>query len=264
MLTVINVRVEDRQIIGSFTDPTYVLIYAAAGSSLYRLQEREYDFAAGCAILMPPYVPHVLRVEPGQSIRHHVVHFKADTEWEFLDKLPSIIALPEGRRQAMADLLDGMLEEWERRGGGWKLIVQGRLTDALGRYVRHSGGVLQGEPISSKGWHNVRHALDVMQQQFDQPLTIDELSREAGLSNAYFSRLFKAHTGVSPLRYLNLLRVGRAKELLLEGQLNCTEIAPRCGFDSVHAFSKVFKKHEGVSPAKWGRASRPVFLCRGD
>lgn len=99
------------------------------------------------------------------------------------------------------------------------------------------------------------------------------LAALCGVSETYFRRLFFEVYGVTPVAYINALRVQRAKDLLSErgaqrekakrqsgakiGQRKsreaCTigEIAELCGFPDVFYFTRLFKKVTGVPPAKW-------------
>ena len=90
-------------------------------------------------------------------------------------------------------------------------------------------------------------AVEFMKQNLGQKLMVEQIARSAGFSKYYFLRLFKAHTGYTVTRYLNLLRCDRAKQLLLSG---CTvkEAAAQCGFENLSYFTKVFRACIGLLP----------------
>lgn len=90
-------------------------------------------------------------------------------------------------------------------------------------------------------------AVEFMKQNLSQKLTVEQIARSTGFSKYYFLRLFKAHTGYTVTRYLNLLRCDRAKQSLLSG---CTvkEAAAQCGFENLSYFTKVFKNCIGLLP----------------
>lgn len=92
-------------------------------------------------------------------------------------------------------------------------------------------------------------AVEFMKQNLGQKLTVEQIARSAGFSKYYFLRLFKAHTGYTVTRYLNLLRCDRAKQLLSSG-CAVKEAAVLCGFENLSYFTKVFKTYTGLLPGE--------------
>ncbi|MFJ2042775.1 helix-turn-helix domain-containing protein [Paenibacillus taichungensis] len=100
--------------------------------------------------------------------------------------------------------------------------------------------------------HRSIQAVDTLLQRLEQSVTLDytldQLAAETGLSTRHFSRLFREHTGQSPIQYLNALRMNRAKKRLLESNDSIQEIAGHIGFRDPFHFSRSFKQYTGVSP----------------
>lgn len=69
-----------------------------------------------------------------------------------------------------------------------------------------------------------------------------------GITPEYFRKIFKAYYGVSPLKYINALKITHAKELLDSGMYSVTEAALRSGYTDLSYFSREFKKETGNSP----------------
>jgi len=84
--------------------------------------------------------------------------------------------------------------------------------------------------------------------RLDQPLQIKQLAAALGESESHLRAKFRLSTGGSLGRHLRQLRLQKACQLLHTTGLNITEIAERCGFDSVYSFSRTFKTECGVSP----------------
>lgn len=82
-------------------------------------------------------------------------------------------------------------------------------------------------------------------------MNIKALSDSLFLDSAYFSRLFKKRTGMSPKQYLLKIRMERAKELLLTTDHSIKEIAATVGYNDPLYFSKLFYKAEGMAPSKY-------------
>lgn len=96
----------------------------------------------------------------------------------------------------------------------------------------------------------VKKSLQFIDTNFDQPLTIGQVSLVAGMSKSTFSRRFKQHLGVSFKTYLNHLRVSKAKQFIASDGMNVTEACFAAGFNDTAYFSRTFRKIEGKSPSQ--------------
>lgn len=81
-------------------------------------------------------------------------------------------------------------------------------------------------------------------------------ARRLGLSGVHFRRLFTAHTGMPPHRFLMQMRTKQAEFLLRTTELPLKEIASRCGFYDEYHFSRLYRRVYQVPPARYRRQSR--------
>lgn len=81
------------------------------------------------------------------------------------------------------------------------------------------------------------------------PPDVEALCKESRLSGRYFARLFKASTGMSVRQFILHHRLLWARRLLIEGQLNVSEVTYTVGLDDPHYFSRCFAKQFGVAPS---------------
>jgi transcriptional regulator GlxA family with amidase domain len=114
-------------------------------------------------------------------------------------------------------------------------------------------------PLNAQAIERVEAARQYLHAHAAEPVTLAALARVAALSPFYLVRVFKAHVGVPPYRYLTSLRVDRARMLLASSSLSVTQIAHRCGFGSASHFSTVFRSHVGLSPTEYRRRSLVAF-----
>ncbi len=94
-------------------------------------------------------------------------------------------------------------------------------------------------------------------------LTADDLSQGAmaqmaGISRDYFSRIFKNVTGMNYSKWLNMIRLEKATELLSNKSMSLTEVAMLSGFQSIPSFNRVFHEDKGMSPGEY----RTLFVDR--
>lgn len=101
----------------------------------------------------------------------------------------------------------------------------------------------------------VRRAIAFIRDNHHRPLTLTEIAGIADLSTFHFLRLFKTATGQTPYRFLNGVRVDRARRYLERGDLSVTEIAHLCGFATPSRLTTAFRQATGLSPTAY-RESR--------
>jgi AraC family transcriptional activator FtrA len=94
-------------------------------------------------------------------------------------------------------------------------------------------------------------------QRLEQPLTVRDLAREAGMSSRNLARHFNAVAGTSPLRWLLTQRVRRAQELLETSDLSVEQIASRTGMGTATTLRRHFSHQLGVPPETYRRTFRP-------
>lgn len=78
-----------------------------------------------------------------------------------------------------------------------------------------------------------------------------KLAALSGLSYSYFKKLFIAKHGMPPMKYITMLKIKHAQELLITQKYSVTEVAVLCGFENVYYFSNLFKKITGIPPSKY-------------
>ena len=87
-------------------------------------------------------------------------------------------------------------------------------------------------------------------------LTADDLSQGAmaemaGISKDYFSRIFRSVTGMNYSKWLNMIRLEKAAELLADKEKTLTEVAMLSGFQSISSFNRVFRAEKGMAPGEY-------------
>ncbi|MCQ2412615.1 MAG: AraC family transcriptional regulator [Sphaerochaetaceae bacterium] len=102
----------------------------------------------------------------------------------------------------------------------------------------------------------------ILRNYSDPTLSISQLSTIFGTSDSYLRRIFQKEFGMAPKRYLFLLRMSQAENLLKSGHYNITEVALQCGFTNQKYFSNVFRQEFGMTPSKYLHDSKAGKLKR--
>ncbi len=132
--------------------------------------------------------------------------------------------------------------------GQWLALQLITRREALspGYELRHPGAITDAR---------LRRALDYMSASFGQPLTLEAIASEAGVSKFHFTRLFRARVGTTPMHHLSELRLAAAAKMLATTDLPVALVALECGHRSVTHFSDAFRRKFGCSPSGY-RQSR--------
>lgn len=90
--------------------------------------------------------------------------------------------------------------------------------------------------------------VELIQTAYAEPLSLDRLSAEAGISKYHLSRLFRRATGSTPHAFLVRTRLEAAAQLLVDTDLTVAQVARRCGFTRAAHFGAAFTRYYGLSP----------------
>jgi AraC-like DNA-binding protein len=118
----------------------------------------------------------------------------------------------------------------------------------------YSRGADEQPALSQSISPGTRKALAFLQQNFDQPVSLDDLARIASLSLFRFATVFRREVGMPPHRYLCHLRVNAAKTLLRQGVPGALAAAEAGFFDQSHMY-RHFKRVCGVTPGQYQAAA---------
>jgi len=97
----------------------------------------------------------------------------------------------------------------------------------------------------------IRHVESYIRENFARDLTIERLASGAHMSPRNFVRRFKKATGKLPGKYLQVLRVSIAKELLEDGVRSIQAISSDVGYEDIAFFRTLFKRLTGMNPAQY-------------
>ena len=78
-----------------------------------------------------------------------------------------------------------------------------------------------------------------------------EIAEVCGMSETHFRRVFEEYINMSPMEYVNLIRIQRACEMMKKTNDSMDEVANKCGFTTTSTFNRNFKKFLNTSPYQW-------------
>ncbi len=99
-------------------------------------------------------------------------------------------------------------------------------------------------------------ARDYIKDNFTQAVSVRQLAERCHVSRSYLHRVFQRQMGMTPVQYINSLRILEAKYLLESSPLPIAQIAKHCGFEEARYFCRVFRKQVGYTPSQYREKSR--------
>ena len=103
--------------------------------------------------------------------------------------------------------------------------------------------------VTLSQYHKIQQAVRFINDNYRTDIRLSAAAREAGMSAAHFSRIFKKVMGLSYQDYLSSRRITKAKNLLRTSTQNVTEIAVSLGFADPTGFGRIFKKLTSHTPS---------------
>ena len=104
---------------------------------------------------------------------------------------------------------------------------------------------------SEKQNRTVSKILDWAESNFSENVTLADMARVGNLNEKYLCRLFKNYTSMTPIEYINSLRIENACHLMIHSNFSVTDAALESGFNDSSYFTKLFKRHKGITPSEY-------------
>lgn len=232
----------------------WLLVYTAGGHGRFGHANGEVVTQAGDMILVRPQVLHDYGTARGErQWELFWAHFIPRPAWlELLDwpeLAPGVLHLPLAGDESRYRIVRRFRDLVRLNTG------PGRLREPLALNALEEI-LLRCEQANPRGAaagldSRITRSLAYICENFPAPLTVPKMAEHCGLSPSRFACLFRAQTGQTPQRFLELQRLNRARQLLEFTQEPVSVIARQVGFDNPFYFSLRFRRHSGASPREW-------------
>lgn len=241
--------------IGPRTTPFHYLIFVLEGEGTFIQNGHRYSLRSRDAFCLYPQVTHEYWSDPKESLHKIFIAFDGKHAADLLARIGLTPDAPHRSGVLTPETASGMrafMEEVRKPQGGASDL--GRLTRFLGLFDRiaKSPATRVLQPDSATPW--LQKGKEYMDIHFAGGITVEGVSSHAGVDRTHFAKQFRKAYGLSPVQYIQRLKMNQAKRLLVQTPLTLTEVAHSVGYPDLFSFSKAFKKQVGLPPNRYRTA----------
>lgn len=158
--------------------------------------------------------------------------------------------VPVTDHPAVLDAADRLIELLTDSKSANPLLAIGTIYEILGSLFQHcSSRSMTASQVSNR----FRPILEHINEHYTENISAHSISQYFGYNETYFCRRFKTVTGLTVMKYIQILRMEAAQKMLENTTLDISTIAWKCGYPDVSYFSNCFKKNYGCSPTEFKR-----------
>jgi AraC-like DNA-binding protein len=250
----------------------FEICYAFAGRGEFLICGELHEVKAGDVFVAKPDEPHEIIADKKDPLEIYFWSYtllpppKRQTGASDIDTLLRAFLATSQRVQHdmthMERTLELLTDEVVKREAGYSQVVQGLVTKLLLDTARAVTNVHVPSVQASRspGDAAVNLMTRYLQDNYDRPLSIQDVVAQVRLSERHARRLFLGATGKSIKQYLTSLRLDVAKQRLLSENVSVSDIAFAVGFSDVRHFSTTFRTNVGVTPSEFREKGGTTFL----
>lgn len=249
----------------------YEIVYVYRGSGTFFIDHTFYDMKQGDLFLIPGSTIHRATPDKDSPVTSTAIYFSPGMvqtpplgdDFSYLHSFEQAAALRSYKletrlpqSQQLELFLESMHHELIHPSLGHRQAIFLQLLQLLLYIQREVGADVKSPTVDSLvGPLWMREILLYIDQHFCEDIGLQTLSKQASVTPAHFSRVFKQLIGMNITTYLMTKRIIRAKQLLHESDASVSTVADLCGFESLPHFHAMFKRVIGMTPA----AARKAF-----
>ena len=150
-------------------------------------------------------------------------------------------------KSSIINYFDALFKLFDNEPFGYQRLASGICMQMMAEIYNVSQVSDREDTLNSM----ISHTKHLMYEQINESIDLKKVAEDLGVSYSKFRIDFKKQTGTSPLQYHLLLKIEKAKELLLRTSKTQKSIAYSLGFESDHYFNRLFKQKTGITPRQF-------------
>lgn len=235
-----RINVSKGTIIKRKNRPQWAIAIKTSGKTVYNINGKQYLSDSSHICFLPQGAVYSFEcIQPGECL---VIEFKCMLETK------EIISIETNNINEIIKQFNISEKDSVSKPNGWKLQAFASI------YTIISSLINEPKHNSNPYFEMISPAIKYISDNYQMTnITNDFLASLCSVSTVYFRKLFFRCYGISPIAYINNIRIEKAKELLVGDYQSIESISYSVGYSSVYHFSKMFKKKVGVSPSEYAK-----------
>ncbi len=234
----------------------YLLLYTLSGSGILKYIDQEFTLTSNQAVLIFCDNYHFYKTISKEPWNFKWIHFNGISAKEYFELLneESLSIININNPSSLEESMDNLNMYFDAYDIPSIINISTLLSNILSILISSKFSQDNNKKYTEHRLE-VEKVINYIQLNYNNKITLDDLTKIAYLSKYYFLRIFKMHTGISPYEYLMNYRINKAKELLISTNFSVGEICESVGFPDYDNFIRAFKKIVGVTPMNYKKHS---------
>lgn len=223
--------------------PYHGLAFFAEGECIFKFDTGKELLVSPESIIYLPKNSDYTVERMSESGACYAINFDLDEETDFA---PFIVKVKNS--SYITDCFKSAESIWRHKSSGYEIKCKAELYSIIYSMIKENNM----EYISSEYAEKIKPAIDYIHHNYTKEnISIAELSYISSMSEVYFRKVFGKVMGISPIKYINNLKMTHAKELLETQMYSVSKVAELSGFHDESYFSREFKKNIGICPSEY-------------
>ena len=243
------------------------LLFVMKGTLVCHVNDAEYKAYENDIVFINSGVPHGTST-PGDQMVYGLLQFRENRAYDSEDaKILKYSIKFQGlsedpikifRSEEIFAEYMAVFEEAKEQKNAYDTMIRASVLKIIGLLYRLSVLKNNDDFYDTAVGKKILPALSFINKNYNETITLEQVSRLLGFNESYFCRVFRLATGTTFTEYLNFVRICKAEKMLSEGEGSILDIATGVGFSSVSYFNRIFKKYKNCSPGYY----RSLKYCK--
>lgn len=236
--------------IGPRTTPYYYLLFVLDGQGTFHQNHQSYQLHKNDIFCLYPHVIHEYYTSPKDPLHKVFLAFDGKQSLRLLEKVGLTLHSPYVANILTAEVVQFMwdffnLVNSENDTDLGRLVLFHRIFDQLSALTKDA----TGNDLHDVSW--LQKGYEYMEIHYAEGINVGRVSDYVGIDRTYFTKQFHKAYNITPIQFIQELKLKEAISLLEKTTYTLSEIAHSVGYPDLFSFSKAFKKKLGIAPTQY-------------